>query len=222
MKRVGCLHAHHSNIDYIESAFAIYDIEFIHFVDPGLMTRLAADEPFSEEEGLKKVKDQIEWIAQSRVDAILVTCTNYVALLDDVKLAVDVPIIKIDEPFFETLLKIRAPHTVLFTNPGTVQGTMHRLQECVKKSGLEPYEIQSHLIEDTFDLIMRGQKRAYVKAVQTAVCHIQQKDDRVISVGQLSMVDAIADCHPPILNPLNALVDCMEQQFDLKKRRVFK
>ena len=36
-KRLGCLHAHYSNIEYIENAFAPYNIELIHFVDPGLM-----------------------------------------------------------------------------------------------------------------------------------------------------------------------------------------
>lgn len=38
-RRVGCLHAHHSNIAYVERAFASYEVELIHFVDPGLMRR---------------------------------------------------------------------------------------------------------------------------------------------------------------------------------------
>jgi len=37
-KRLGCLHAHYSNIAYIEQTFFhINHIELIHFVDPGLI-----------------------------------------------------------------------------------------------------------------------------------------------------------------------------------------
>src|SRR3954471_6701470 len=97
-KRLACLHAHYSNIGYIETAFSPYDIELIHFVDPALMYRVTADGNFTELDAQKKVKEQIEWIAQSNVDAILITCTNYIAVLKEEQLSISIPIIKIDEP----------------------------------------------------------------------------------------------------------------------------
>ena len=103
-KKIGCLHAHYSNIDYIETALSAYDIELSHFVDPGLMQRVGTDESFTVVDAEKKVKDQVEWIAQTGVDAILITCTNYIALLKEETL--NVPIIKIDEPYFEAICKI--------------------------------------------------------------------------------------------------------------------
>jgi hypothetical protein len=36
MKKLGCLHAHHANIAYVDQALQPYDVEVIHFVDPGL------------------------------------------------------------------------------------------------------------------------------------------------------------------------------------------
>ena len=78
-KRLGCLHAHYSNIEYIENAFAPYNIELIHFVDPGLMNQVTKNKNFRESEAQRKVIEQIEWIAQCQVDAILITCTNYIA-----------------------------------------------------------------------------------------------------------------------------------------------
>ena len=82
-KRLGCLHAHYSNIEYIEDALSLYDVELIHFVDPALMYRVTSDENFKVADAQKKVKEQIEWIAQYNVDAILITCTNYIALLPE-------------------------------------------------------------------------------------------------------------------------------------------
>ena len=80
-KRLGCLHAHYSNIEYIENALSPYNIELIHFVDPALMYRVTSDENFQEADAQTKVKDQIEWIAKCNVDAILITCKNYIAIL---------------------------------------------------------------------------------------------------------------------------------------------
>ena len=69
---MGCLHAHYSNIEYIENAFSPFDIELIHFVDPALMYRVMHEENFKKADTQSKVKEQIEWIAQCHVDAILI------------------------------------------------------------------------------------------------------------------------------------------------------
>lgn len=42
-RKLGCLHAHYSNIEYIEKAFSPFDMDYIHFVDPASMYRMAAD-----------------------------------------------------------------------------------------------------------------------------------------------------------------------------------
>lgn len=213
-KKIGCLHAHYSNIDYIEIAFSPYDLELSHYVDPGLIYRLK-NEQVSEAE--KKVKDQIEWIAQSGVDAILITCTNYIALLK--QLEVNIPIIKIDEPYFEALCKTEQPQTILFTNPDTVQGTMARLQQYAKYHQ-KTVDIEVKIIENSFELIMSGKKEEY----QNVVYHYikQQLDStRSLSVAQLSMVAAAQqvghETSKIIINPLNTLVSSMVNQLNLQK-----
>ncbi|MGM0711333.1 hypothetical protein ACWKW1_16765 [Brevibacillus parabrevis] len=37
MKRIACLHAHHSNIALLADAFAAFDVELVPFVDPGIL-----------------------------------------------------------------------------------------------------------------------------------------------------------------------------------------
>lgn len=53
-KKIACLHAHHSNIEYIEKAFSPFDMEWLHFVDSGLMHRVASDETFTFSDASKK------------------------------------------------------------------------------------------------------------------------------------------------------------------------
>ena len=57
-KRLGCLHAHYSNIEYIENALSPYDIELIHFVDPALMYRVTSDGKFQNQTLKIKLKSK--------------------------------------------------------------------------------------------------------------------------------------------------------------------
>ena len=109
-KRIGCLHAHYSNIEYIERTFQNdEDMELLHFVDPGVMQRVSKGMG----DVARKVKEQIEWIASCDVDAILITCTNYIALLqDDATVDSSIPIIKIDELYFESICNVQQPITL--------------------------------------------------------------------------------------------------------------
>lgn len=121
-KRIGCLHAHYSNIRYIDDALSEFNIELIHFVDPALMYRVTSDEKFQESDAQKKVNEQIAWMAQCDVDAILITCTNYIALLKEDQRSIAVPIIKIDEPFFDSICQIDQPRVILFQTLQLLKG----------------------------------------------------------------------------------------------------
>ena len=215
-KKIACLHAHYSNIDYLEIALSAYNVELNHFVDPGLMYRVMTDPDFTESNAQRKVKEQVEWVVQSGVDAILITCTNYIALLE--AFATNVPLIKIDEPYFEALCEVDQPQTILFTNPDTVLGTMNRLQQYAK-SKQKKLDIEVEVIENTFELIMSGKKDEYIKEV---VDFLKNYPHRAVSVAQLSMVGAAQqvehETSQTIINPLNALVTSMVQQLNLEAK----
>jgi Asp/Glu/hydantoin racemase len=204
-KRIGCLHAHYSNIDYIEQAFnSFHEIELEHFVDPGLIQHVAKGTS-----GLSlKVKEQVEWIASCNVDAILITCTNYIALLKEEELSLSLPIIKIDEPFFQSLCEVTQPQIILFTNPATVEGTMERLYQYAKLHD-KAINVQAKVIDNTFELIMQGKKQAYNNAIMQYFREIMG-EGRLISVAQLSMVEAAQQFEKefeiPIIHPLKSLV----------------
>ncbi|MFS0877394.1 hypothetical protein [Solibacillus isronensis] len=219
-KRLGCLHAHYSNIEYIENALAPFNIEFVHFVDPGLMDRLTSDQNFDEADAQLKVKEQIEWIAQSNIDAILITCTNYIAILQEDQLSISVPIIKLDEPFFDFVCTIQQPQTLIFTNPATVEGTMKRLKHYAA-TNKKLINIESVVLNNTFELIMQGRKEEYNQEVSKILEQLIN-EDRVISVAQLSMVDAAqlveAKTGSSITNPLKTLVTSIVKQLNLEEK----
>ncbi|MGG0790385.1 hypothetical protein ABE132_17045 [Peribacillus simplex] len=215
-KRIGCLHAHYTNIEYIETAFSKFDIEWLHFVDPGLMQRVSTDENFKDSEAQKRVKQQVEWIAECRVDAILITCTNYIAFLNEEQLSLPMPIIKIDEPYFEQICQLQQPQMILFTNPATVEGTVKRLNAQAEKYGAVDFEVT--IIDNAFEFIMQGLGERYNQEILNFLYQFNN-ENRPMSVAQLSMVEAAKRYElrtgKTILNPLDALVDSMINQLEL-------
>ena len=207
--RLGCLHMHHSNIPYIDGIVSPDRVELLHFVDPGLMRRIGSDPGFTSDQAEQQVRRQLAWMASCGLDAILITCTNYIAMLPDERLDLAIPVIKIDEPFFAYLMRQESPHLLLFTNPATVEGTLRRLQDYARQVGRQP-DIEVDVIPGTFELVMAGKTDEYAAAVSDRLRETARAGRyRAISVGQLSMADSAlrvaAETGVPIGNPLDPL-----------------
>lgn len=188
--RLGCLHAHHSNIGYIETIIPHDTIEAIHFVEPGLLRRIGSDADFSMEDAATQVRKQMDWMRACGVDALLVTCTNYIAAMPDEPSHAGIPVVKIDEPFFAYLLQQPPRHLLLFSNPDTVEGTVHRLYDFAAATGAQP-EIEVEVIPNSFNLFLTGQTETYNRAVAERLRELVRLGRFTsLSVGQLSMVDA--------------------------------
>jgi hypothetical protein len=186
--KIGCYHAHYSNIEHIEQAFSAYDVELIHFVDPGL-DRMKQDSDFNDGMVRKKVEETIEWISKCHVDAILVTCTFFTAALqEDDRLSI--PVIKIDSALFQSICQSSQPVVMVFTNPNTVQGTTDQFNRYALSKGKD-IVIEAHVIEGVFDLIMQGKKEEYILAVSKGLQEIaMQNPHKRVFAAQLSMVPA--------------------------------
>jgi hypothetical protein len=143
------------------------------------------------------------------VDAILITCTNYIAMLPDEPLDLSIPVIKIDEPFFADLLLRPSPHLLLFTNPATVEGTMRRFHDYALRAGHQP-GIETDVMPGAFELVMAGKTEEYAAAVGDQLRELVRSGRyETISVGQLSMAASAlriaAETGVPIGNPLDSL-----------------
>lgn len=207
--RLGCLHAHHSNIGYIEDIIPQGTLEAVHFVEPGLLRRIGSDVGFSREDASEQVRKQLDWIVACGVDALLITCTNYIAAMADEPSQYGIPVVKIDEPFFAYLMQQPARHLLLFSNPDTVEGAMQRLQAYAAARDMPP-QIEVEVIPNTFNLFLSGQTEAYNRAVAERLRELVRLNRFTsLSVGQLSMVSAAQrvtdDTGSPIGNPLQPL-----------------
>jgi len=207
--RLGCLHMHHSNIGYIDSIVAPDRVEVVHFVEPGLMRRIGSAGGISEVQAGEQVRRQLDWMASCGLDAILITCTNYIAMLPDEPLDLPLPIIKIDEPFFAYLLEQPSPHLLLFTNEATVAGTVRRFHDIASRAGRDP-DIAVEVIDGTFELVLAGKTEEYAAAVAARLRDVARSGQyQAISVGQLSMAESArrvtAETGVPIGNPLDSL-----------------
>ncbi|WP_240633130.1 hypothetical protein [Paenibacillus montanisoli] len=189
MKKIGCFHAHYSNIEHIERALKDVKVELIHFVDPGL-DRRKQDERFTLEQAERKVEESLGWIAGSHVDAVLVTCTFFTALWDEERHRLPVPIVKIDDPLFRVLAKQNKPVLFVFTNPATVDGTMKQFQAYAERHGAS-VQAAAAVLPGTFELIMRGKKEEYFNEVTAGLMRMAEENpDTAIVAAQLSMAPA--------------------------------
>ncbi|WP_282939746.1 hypothetical protein [Paenibacillus sp. RC67] len=214
---IGCYHAHYSNIDIIEKALKPYDVELLHFVDPGL-DRRKSDPLFLLEKAQHKIKETLDWVAASRVDAILITCTFFTAHMP-ADLDYGIPMIKIDDPLFDSICESDRPPLLVFTNPATVQGTLERLIRYSLLKGKQ-LDLQSQTVEQSFELLMQGRKDAYVELVSAGLKKLtEEHPEREVWAAQLSMVQSAEEteraCGVRVGNPLKALVDHMVEKLQL-------
>lgn len=206
MKTIGCLHAHYSNTRYLEKALEQYPITLHHFVDPGLLLRISNDPTFTDEEAKKKVLEQLHWMSKVGIDAIVITCTNYSALLDDTS-SVSIPIINIDEPFFKAFAQLPAPKKLIFTNPKTVKGTTNRLNDYLCKQN-SPNSYLIEIIPNAFDCLMDGNTKLHNEIVYKKLSEMtKDHTNHHLAIAQLSMVEAGDNIHNEILNPLWPLIE---------------
>ncbi|MDD9268266.1 hypothetical protein ACFPES_14600 [Paenibacillus sp. GCM10023248] len=222
MKRIGCFHAHYSNIEHIDKALQAFDAELVHFVDPGL-DRIKMDADFTQETVEKKVMETLAWIASCHVDAILITCTFFTAVFDAEHHRFPIPVIKIDEPLFEAICQANQPVVVAFTNPNTVTGTMNQLFAYASKRGKE-VDAKPVLLENTFELIMQGRKSEYIRLVAEGLIQITAENPgKYLAAAQLSMVPAsqIAQNRTNLAvgNHLESLADYLKELLNLEVRK---
>jgi hypothetical protein len=202
---------HHSNIAYIDSIIDPEAVEVVHFVEPGLMRRLGSGAGFPAARAGEQVERQLAWMASCDLDAILITCTNYIAMLPDT-FEPGLPLIKIDEPFFAELLRQPAPHLLLFTNPATVEGTMRRFAEFAQAQGPE-VDLDVDVIEGTFELVIAGRTDEYTALLASRLREvIDQGRFASISVGQLSMANAAHAVTEATGFPITNLLDALRVQ----------
>ena len=79
MIRLHCLHAHPSNISYIDDAFYDTGFDLHHIVDSSFMERAKQDPAFDLEQQQTYAINRL--MQEEEADLVLLTCTQYIAAL---------------------------------------------------------------------------------------------------------------------------------------------
>lgn len=218
MKQIGCLHAHHSNIQFTERIFTDLPIKASHFVDPGLIHFQKNNTDTCQLS--KRIVNKLKWIEKTGVDMIFITCTNYITLLEDIKLDINIPVLKIDEPFFEEIKQTSRPVQVIFTNEGTVAGTMGRLHNYLR--GQISFPIEYEVIPKAFDLYMHGKTTEHDQHLSEFLVN-QDFKKQTIAVAQLSMSNAAIEYSNKnkqfIINPLSAMKNHLLKHLNSEEKK---
>ncbi|WP_315371262.1 aspartate/glutamate racemase family protein [Paenibacillus xylanexedens] len=229
MITIGCFHAHYSNIALIEETLAPYEVELVHYVDPGL-DRLKHDADFNEVVIHEKVAQTLQWIAECHADAILVTCTLFATVLEQEATQVPVPVIGIDDPLLQEMRRVAGDYIITFTNPATIEGTMARVNQALQQEDengqlhvAKTSQTDAVCIPGTFELIMRGDQQGYLEAVREGLQKIaEQYPGKAVVAAQLSMAPAAAqvtiDRGIPIHSPLALLAAYLEKDLGLARQ----
>ncbi|MBI1630471.1 hypothetical protein MCZ49_04940 [Bacillus safensis] len=212
MIRLHCLHAHPSNQSYIEDAFGETDVDLHHTIDSSFIERATQDPAFDQHKQQTYAINRLK--QESEADLILLTCTQYIAALGDQQHLFKQPIVPIDEPLFELICEKQRPLQLVFSNPDTVEGTMHRLESYATERGKQ-LEVEMFVMEDVFHLCLNGDMQAYDEQIKEQLRKCMKQKGRDICVMQLSMVRAAKQVERetgvPIIHPLSPLKQFVHQ-----------
>lgn len=197
-----CLHAAKSNAEIIDHLLHDMSFEIRHVVDTYLLEMIREQSCFNKQKdyAFHKIMELVE----QQPSFILITCTNYIVLLDQIELETSIPILKIDELLFEQLKEVQAPIKILFTNKQTIEGTMARLKQAIPSE----LDIEVIFISKVFDWYLADDKLRHDQKVLSTLLDLDASQN-IIVVAQLSMANS-ADKYSKlsgylVLSPVTAI-----------------
>lgn len=169
MKKILCIHAHESNIYYLDKLLRVFRCTIEHRVI-NLM-----DNTKKSKEILKK---EINSYLSEDIAVCILTCTEHSSMVDEDSIN-GVSILKIEEPIIEKLLYDHNDKVLVFTNPNTVDLTVNKIKN--SKYQFQNYKID--IIPESFDLILKNEKTLYKNLILDYI----SKESKDIYLMQLSM-----------------------------------
>ena len=152
-RKVGMVHAGCFNVRLFNelASEVMPGVEIVHLVDEGLP--VMSDKRFRE-----KVIRRLRWLAfsaeESGAEAVLLTCTAFGRLADEVKEAVSVPVLSVLEIITDEATGTSDRIGILGTHPGTVASASQMIQEQAKHDGRQ-VEVKTSFCPGAFDALKR-------------------------------------------------------------------
>lgn len=141
-------------------------------------------------------------LAQSAgADAIFNSCSSVGEVADVIQQVVDIPVVKIDECMAEEAVRLGRRIAVIATVPTTLPPTARLIEHKAEESG-KVIEVNRHLVEGAFDVLMSGDLQKHDEMVGSEIRQAAGNSDVVI-LAQATMariVPSLGDLPSPILS----------------------
>ena len=193
------------------------DVETMHVTDE-LLLKTVVDAggliPFI----FRRLVDNVVAAEQAGADVVQVTCSSISPCVDVARLAVSIPVLKIDEPMVDKAIATGARIGIAATSPSTLKPTTELTHQKAGQAGKQ-VQVDSVLCEGAFDaLYYRGDTDTHDSIVRDYLKQMIARND-VIMLAQGSMA-RVADTIPaeekiiPILTSPRLALERVRQVID--------
>jgi aspartate/glutamate racemase len=185
-KTVGLVHAVIPAIEPLKAAFGQLapDVKLINILDEGLVTEI--DRRGSLTPGLvRRLTTLVSLAEDAGAELVLLSCTAYSPVADDVQKQADIPVLKIDELMVRDALARASKIGVVGTVPAGVQMQQRLIGEIAAELGKE-IELDAVLKPEAFKALSNGRRDEHDEIVLSEVERLAQSNELVM-LAQASM-----------------------------------
>jgi aspartate/glutamate racemase len=194
-KTVGLVHAVIPAIEPLRAAFAQLapDVKLVNILDEGLVTEI--DRRGSLTPGLvRRLTSLIALAEEAGAELVLLTCTAYSPVADDVQKESDIPVLKIDELMVREALGRARKIGLIATVPAGLNMQRQLIDQIATEMGYE-IELDAVLKPEAFQALANGRRNEHDAIVLAEVARLAETNELVMlaqaSMGHLaSMVPA--------------------------------
>ena len=215
-RKVGMVHAGSSNVPLFNELTSeiMPGVEVVHLVDEGLLSMAEAQ---FRRHVVRRLKTLASFAEESGAEIVLLTCTAFGRLVDEIKEAVNIPVMSVLEIMVDEEMGVSDHIGILGSHPGALASTSQIIQEQAKLGGKKT-EVKTLLCPGAFDALRRGDLATHDRIV---IEHLNQlmEEVKVIVIPQPSIEKAVekvpqARRKVPIMSSAHLSVERLKERLD--------
>ena len=215
-RKVGMVHAGCFNVRLFNELTAeiMPGVEVVHLVDEGLPS--LSDKQYHGRV-VRRLGTLSSFAEESGAEIIMLTCTAFGRLTDEVKSMVNIPVLAVLEIVADEAMKLSESIGILATHPGALSSASEIIQEQAALTG-KKVEIKPLLCEGAFDALRREDWATHDRIVLERL-NEPMADVKVIVIPQPSIERVVkqipeANRKVPILSSPRLSVECLKEKLD--------
>jgi aspartate/glutamate racemase len=213
-KTVGLVHAVIPAIEPLRAAFGQLapDVKLINILDEGLVTEI--DRRGGLTPGLvRRLTSLVTLAEEAGAELVLLSCTAYSPVADDVQRQADIPVLKIDELMVREALGRATKIGLVATVPAGLNMQRQLIEQIAAEMGRE-IELDAVLKPEAFQALAAGRRDEHDAIVLAEVERLAQSNELVMlaqaSMGHLASMVPASITVPVLSSPVLAVTKVKE------------